>query len=325
MPIFLCSAGGLASWLVILPLWAVDKGEVQHQKALSTVALLGAFFIAIIASTMVYFMVRRRRASAPEALTVDVLLPACSLAVALYLSRVSPRSLVLLGAFGCAAACCLWISVWFGALLSDTITNKVITRRCLPFDGLLIDVVHLTADFHRSSRWRLSARAARLACDRLESLALASGKAMTAPGRASPRARNELRQDGLRLAAVFRAHQKKVATTHTVEDADRIVASLLVAVEALATSDRDTLLAHAPDSVPVVRRLYSALMRTWPPLVMIASGVGLPFIPLLADQPAAAGSLRWSLIVAGVLSIVAGRDTAGQVGGILDKALPWRK
>ncbi|MFH9864091.1 hypothetical protein [Streptomyces sp. NPDC017202] len=324
LAIFLCVGGGLGSWVLIAPLW-VDKADGRHRAALSATVLIASLVIALVAAIATSFAVRRRRTSPPEALAADVVIPVCSLAVAFSLRDVTPRGVASLGAFGWSAGCCIWISVWLGGLISDVITNRVIVRRCLAFDALLVDVVHLAADLHRSSRWRLSARSARLACDRLESLAAVSEKAMTAPGRAPRRVRAELRQDGLRLAAVFRSYQKQVATAHTVADVDRIVAALLAAAEALAAGDRETLLEHAPDSVPVVRRLYRVLVRTWPPLVMIASGVALPFIPPLADQPGAAGSVRWSLIVAGVLTLVAGRDTAGHVGGTLDKALSWKK
>ncbi|MQY39818.1 hypothetical protein SRB17_78460 [Streptomyces sp. RB17] len=58
--------------------------------------------------------------------------------------------------------------------------------------------------------------------------------------------------------------------------------------------------------------------------MLITCSVLLPLIPPVAQQAALASSLRWTLMVAGVLTFVAGSDMASRVGGSLDKALPWR-
>jgi hypothetical protein len=89
--------------------------------------------------------------------------------------------------------------------------------------------------------------------------------------------------------------------------------------------DRAALLANAPDHVTrpnLIRRLVS---RAWPAIVLIGSGALLPLIPSVARQPdAVTTSLRTFLVITGVLTLLAGTDTASRVASPLDKVLPWR-
>lgn len=300
-------------------------GPVNYALAFSAGA--GGAIPAGLIQFLIYQITRRRepRIDRPNVLMGDLLVPAFSLSAALPLHRATLGVNLSACVLGWLTAC--WISLGLGLfrLAKSVVAKQVAARHCRPYDSLLVSTVHLAAVLYRDSRWRLSAKTAYFACRHLEALALTAQRAMTAPGRAPRAVRRRLRQDGLRLAVVFRAHQEAVATAYSVAAADRIVASLLAAVEALATGDREALLAHAPQSVTVVRRIYQGLVRAWPPLVLIAAGVLLPLIPPLAEQPAVAGSLRWSLIVAGVIAFAAGQDVAGRVGGVLDKALPWGK
>ncbi|MFF3565385.1 hypothetical protein ACFYXS_35610 [Streptomyces sp. NPDC002574] len=102
------------------------------------------------------------------------------------------------------------------------------------------------------------------------------------------------------------------------------MASLMAATEALARGDYVALLANAPEHVMernIVRRVVT---RAGPAAALITAGALLPLIPSIDAQPGIASSLRWSLIVTGALTFVAGKDTASRIGSPLDKALPWQ-
>ncbi|MFI6055607.1 hypothetical protein ACIBCO_36680 [Streptomyces violascens] len=115
-----------------------------------------------------------------------------------------------------------------------------------------------------------------------------------------------------------------VAVAYDVADVQPVVASLLWSIEALADGDRVSLLANAPDAVPIAGRVRRAIARAWPPTVLIASGIALPLIPAAANQPEAASSSGWTLVVTGVLTLAAGQDIAGRVGVSWDRALRWK-
>jgi hypothetical protein len=194
-----------------------------------------------------------------------------------------------------------------------------------PTDRLMILTVTAAADIHARTRRRLNYFDSHWLCAELERLAYVAERDLTLPFRAPRRVRRELQEEALRIAAVYRAHQKPLALVRRPQDADPLVASLLSAADALAAGDRAALLANAPDHVTrpnVIRRLVS---RVWPAIVLIGSGALLPLIPPVARQPdAVTTSLRTFLIITGVLTLLAGTDTANRVASPLDKVLPWR-
>ncbi|MBY8877392.1 hypothetical protein [Actinacidiphila acidipaludis] len=199
-----------------------------------------------------------------------------------------------------------------------------VARRCRPTDRLLLETTALAADVHARTRRRRTREAPYLLCRRLDHLALMAEHDLVLPYQGPRTVRRELRQPALRIAAVYRQHRLPLITASTPEAADRVVASLMAAAEALATGDRAALLANAPDHVNernIFRRLVT---RLWPAALFVTAGALLPLIPSIATQSGVASSLRWSLIVAGVLTFVAGQDTATRIGTPLDKALPWR-
>lgn len=210
--------------------------------------------------------------------------------------------------------------LWLVAVLFAEDRWRAVRGR--PYDLLLLELVTVVAALHAEGR-RLSTVETRRVCRELDHIADRVELLLSMPGRARRSSRTVLRAEARRIAAVFRAHVPAVAAAYDAADVQPVVASLLCSVEALADGDRASLLANAPDVVPLAGRLQRAFQRAWPPAVLLASGIALPLIPAVADQPEAAGSLRWTLVVAGVLTLVAGQDIAGRVGVSLDRALPW--
>lgn len=211
--------------------------------------------------------------------------------------------------------------MWYVAVLFAEDRWHAVRGR--PYDLLLLELVTVVAALHAGGR-RLTTVETRRICRELDHIANRVELLLSMPGRARRSSRAVLRAEARRIAAVFRAHVPVVAAAYDAIDVRPVVASLLCSVEALADGDRASLLANAPDVVPIAGRLRRALNRAWPPTVLPASGIALPLIPAVADQPEAASSLRWTLVVAGVLTLVAGQDIAGRVGVSLDRALPWR-
>ncbi|MEV6056912.1 hypothetical protein [Streptomyces sp. NPDC052107] len=199
-----------------------------------------------------------------------------------------------------------------------------IAGRCRPTDRLLIQTLATAAEIHARTRRRLTPTRCRSLCRDLEHLAYMAERDLTLPYRAPHHIRRALRPDALRVAAVYRAHQMPLTLVDHPHDADPLVASLLAAADALAAGERAALLDNAPEQVAQRRLVRRVVSRAWPAVALIASGVLLPLIPAVAQQPALASSLRWTLVVAGALTFVAGSDVATRVASPLDKALPWR-
>ncbi|WP_316744950.1 hypothetical protein [Streptomyces sp. MK7] len=220
--------------------------------------------------------------------------------------------------------CGLLLTILVAVALFELPLPRRIAARCRPTDRLLVHTMVTAADIHARTRRRLTAKQCRLLCRDLEDLAYAAERDLSLPYRAPYHVRRSLRQDAARAAAVYRAHEIPLALVRNAGDADPLVASLLAAADALAAGDRAALLANAPDHVAQRRLARRVLSRAWPAAALIASGALLPLIPSVAQQPTLASSLRWTLVVAGALTFVAGSDVASRVAGPLDKALPWR-
>ena len=134
-----------------------------------------------------------------------------------------------------------------------------------------------------------------------------------------------MRDEAQRMAEAFRAHKSALVKASRPEDVDVILESMLAGVKALATGDTRALLENAPDRISRSDRLRRFAVWILPPITLISAGLLLPMIPAVASQGAAVGSLRWSLIIAGVLSIVAAqKDVAARINDTLGKAMTWK-
>ncbi|MFF2079652.1 hypothetical protein ACFVXG_33455 [Kitasatospora sp. NPDC058162] len=197
------------------------------------------------------------------------------------------------------------------------------STRSRPHDRLLLAVVATAAVIHADRRG-LSARRRRRCCRQLAQLGDVAEQTLALPGRAGWSARAPLRSEARRIAVVFRSHQAPLAAAYNQQQVEPIVGSLVCALVHLANGDRRALLVSAPESVPARRWLWRAAVRLWPAVVLLVAAAALPTIPPLANQEAMAASLRWTLLVGGVLALVAGQDVTARVGAALDKAMPWK-
>ncbi|MER5951380.1 hypothetical protein ABT127_35640 [Streptomyces sp. NPDC001904] len=134
-----------------------------------------------------------------------------------------------------------------------------------------------------------------------------------------------MRDEAQRMSEVFRNHKTALVKASKPEDIDAILESMMAGVKALAIGDISALLENAPDHVSRSDRMRRFAVWILPPVTLICAGLLLPMIPAVASQGAAAGSLRWSLIVAGVLSVVAAqKDVAARINDTLGKAMSWK-
>ncbi|MFC1420895.1 hypothetical protein [Streptacidiphilus cavernicola] len=288
--------------------------------------LLGTLLVAACQRYINTLVDRSRLGTAPgPTLAAGCVLPAFSLALS---PLAHPAAAANPFARGCWDG---WIYTYLSVLvynlcrgLQAVIVRRTTGHRCRPLDRLLLTAAAITAEIQVTTRGRTAPKDCQISCIQLERLALLAERDLTLPGRVSRSVRRELRPDALRVAAVIRAHQVPLATAARPSDADLIVASLVAAMEALASGDRSALLVNAPAQVNVPSTLRRLFLRVWPVAVLIGTGLLLPLIPAIAAQPPIAGSLRWTLVVAGVLALVAGQDVAGQVNASLQRALPWR-
>lgn len=182
-------------------------------------------------------------------------------------------------------------------------------------------VYHLRAEIQRFDTLNECLFRVELTARNVES----AGHLARVPGLLEPHRKAVIRDEAQRMAEVFRNHKSALAKVSRFEDVDAIPESMLAGVKALAIGDTCALLENAPDRITRSDRLRRFAVWILPPVMLISAGLLLPLIPAVASQGVAVGSLRWSLIIAGVLSVVAAqKDVAARVNDTLGKAMTWK-
>ncbi|MEU2058963.1 hypothetical protein [Streptomyces sp. NPDC013455] len=228
-------------------------------------------------------------------------------------------------ALGLVVAGC-W--VWFMTLLAYLVSySRRRTRRTHRYDAALLRWVDATALvwFHRGRihHPKVSTMCA-VSIERAARSAESAARSSDVLHLLEPHQKAEIRTESLRISEVFRAHKAALLRIGNHDDLDRLVESMLAGVEALATGDREALLANAPEEIPRSNRIRRFFLWVLPPALLISAGILLPLIPAISSN-AAAQSLRWSLVVAGVLSLVAAqKDVATRINDTFGKAITWK-
>ncbi|MFJ2864010.1 hypothetical protein [Kitasatospora sp. NPDC087314] len=97
-------------------------------------------------------------------------------------------------------------------------------------------------------------------------------------------------------------------------------------LRALLAGDRAALLTGAPSDIVIPGPLARWMPRLAPAAVFAAAAVLLPMVPLMADSPGMATSLRWTFAVMAAVSLATIRqDVAAQVNEVFARAVPWEK
>lgn len=309
--------------------WQADVvGSLLGQSLPAPAALLAGVLVLVILNNWAVRVTARVpviRLSRSRRRAVMLALPGFLYASAPLITSVMDQRSTL-GFFwqGCFFGATVLLYVHAASAFVEFRRTRQIHQRCRPTDRLLLTTLTLAGGIHVFTRGRVTPATCRLLWATMESAAHMAERDLAVPYRLPRSLRGTLRQEALRIASVYRAHMMPLALVRTPADGDRLVASLLAAADALIDGDRAALLENAPEKVTKRRIVRAVLVRAWPPVVLIACGIGLPLIPSVAAQGALASSLRWTLVVAGVLTFVAGSDTASRVSGPLDKALPWK-
>ena len=322
--------GVYAALLAAFAVFCIRNWEVQPVSfalhllvAAGGLALLSLIMLAAVHGLPAYL---RRRGPATAAVLGTFTVPVVSLVVTYaqwkpYDGGQYAWSLL----WGWDAGCMALLVVQVAATVEVVWQGRRIDQRCKPYDGLALATARAAAKIAKDRHRWSSGRVARAWCEELEDIAARTELVLAlrsqTPGR-SRRLRHELRCEAVRIAEAFREHQRLVATAYSATDVDEVDASLVCAVEALLAGDRDALLAHAPDQVPLRTLLRRVWVRAWPASVLVVAGFVLPALPPVQGSPAEL-SLKVSLIVLGVLKLVA-PQVSDQVGSMMDKALPWK-
>lgn len=117
--------------------------------------------------------------------------------------------------------------------------------------------------------------------------------------------RRDARLDGLRLAAVIRAHKAPLVRAVSAEDYAKVARSLTGGLGAWSRDDFAAMVRDAPE-VAVPSGLRPLIARLWPAVLVASLGIVLPLLPPLSEAAQAAAAARTSLLVAAVLLLVRG-------------------
>ncbi|MFE6397518.1 hypothetical protein [Streptomyces alboflavus] len=206
--------------------------------------------------------------------------------------------------------------------------RKRALEECHPYDPAVVWAIRAAHVVHENrQRWN-SSLAARGACNALENLAVEVARDLSMADRVDPgdsRLRAELRTGALRVAESVRQHKRTIATASSEDDMASVVRSLTAGAEALAKKDRAALLDGAPELSAGVDRIRLFVRGAIPAFGLIALAFVLPLIPGVAAHPDVASTLRWTLLVLGVTTLVTSSpELAGRVTDVFGKAMPFK-
>ncbi|MFI2757416.1 hypothetical protein ACH5A3_00855 [Streptomyces echinatus] len=196
------------------------------------------------------------------------------------------------------------LSYTTGKSLAD---QRLRARDCFPYDGVALRTLRLAAQMHRSrGQWHKS-KIVHQWITGLEDVATLAVVDFTLPGRISRadwETWRQLREEAFRIAGVFRAHKGQILRARKEADIEEVIESLRRGVLAMLDGDRERLLANAPERITGADPLMAWLRRAVSGGILICAGLLLPLVPIFANHAAAAQSLRWTLLVAGVAMLI---------------------
>ncbi|SES18024.1 hypothetical protein [Streptomyces qinglanensis] len=130
--------------------------------------------------------------------------------------------------------------------------------------------------------------------------------------------RRQIRCDHARIAAALRGLSGEIAKAHSIEQYDRVCASVLAGAISAAHGKWDELLANTPEVTPT-SRFARSLRRAAPSCTLIAAALTIPVLPGVG--PASDG-IRVLLLATAVFAALPATDATRDIlKGALDKAL----
>lgn len=203
--------------------------------------------------------------------------------------------------------------------------RRLRARDCRPYDAVTLRTLRLAADMHESRESWPESRTVRQWVVELEDIATLATIDFTLPGRVSRadwQTWKQFRDEATRIAGVFRAHKIHVLRAQSSEDIEEVVESLKVGVLAMLEGDRARLLANAPEQVTERDPFVTLLRRATSGGIIILAGFLLPLLPIIAAHSAAAQSMRWTLLVAGVAMLISSSpEVSSRVNDAFGKAI----
>ncbi|MFD7872942.1 hypothetical protein ACFV5G_02235 [Streptomyces sp. NPDC059766] len=187
------------------------------------------------------------------------------------------------------------------------VDRRLRARDCRPYDAVTLRTLRLAVGMHEARESWPKSKTVRQWVIELEDIAALVTLDFTLPGRVSRadwHTWKQFRDEATRIAGVFRAHKIQVLRAQTAEDIDEVVESLKFGVLAMLEGDRSRLLANAPEQVAERDPFMALLRRAMSGGVIILASILLPLLPVIAEHSAAAQSLRWTLLVAGIAMVI---------------------
>ncbi|MER5940768.1 hypothetical protein ABT121_25970 [Streptomyces sp. NPDC001928] len=205
------------------------------------------------------------------------------------------------------------------------VDQRLRARDCLPYDAVALRTLRLAANMRRSrGQWHKSKIVRQWVID-LEDIATLAVIDFTLPGRVSRadwETWSQLREEAVRIAGVFRTHKGQILRARKEADIEEVIESLQRGVLAMLESDRERLLSNAPERITETDPLMAWIRRAFSGGILICAGLLLPLVPIVAQHAAAAQSLRWTLLVAGlVILISASPEVNSRVNDAFGKAI----
>jgi hypothetical protein len=140
-------------------------------------------------------------------------------------------------------------------------------------------------------------------------------------GSLHPDVSSQTASEAQRVAYMVRQHKKLIACASGVSDFVEVASSFTNAARALLANNRSKLLEGAPE-VALRRRVKDALRYVFPAILLLIAALTLPLIPLISEQEKVADGVRVTLIVAGVLALIAPRsESAAKILDVLGNAM----
>jgi hypothetical protein len=131
-------------------------------------------------------------------------------------------------------------------------------------------------------------------------------------------ARHGARLDGVRLGSVIRSYKAPLARAVGAAEYQAIAQSMTKLLTAWACDDFDTMVGGAPE-VTKTWSWRSAIPRLANTLVLAVAGLVLPSLPLYRQDPSAATTTRYTLLIAAAVALTTNTvSTWGAVSGALN-------
>ncbi|MFF4021124.1 hypothetical protein [Streptomyces sp. NPDC001843] len=199
--------------------------------------------------------------------------------------------------------------------------------RLHPGDATAMSLLALLTHLHRDRQSWFSAPVIRSRCRELLDVALLVQSDLACPGRsASWRLRAQLRDEGLRIAEVFRAVEVRLAGVSGADAVDDVIRELAAGLALVLEGDRAALLSAAPPAASLRARIGARTRAMAPGLVLITAGCVALVLPLKGDSHTTAMQSGAYLVILGLVMLATtSTEVYSRVAEAFARTVHWRQ